>query len=88
MEEVSSSPPSPWPSPTKPPEVRKPRPFQPPLRKMENIVEQMKGRVSGCQCVRVSYRACLLSLVYGSYEQVANLGAVVTLLEAVGFCGF
>ena len=46
MEEVSSSPPSPWPSPTKPPEVWKPRPIQPPLRKMENIVEQMKGRVS------------------------------------------
>ena len=47
MEEVSSSPPSPWPSPTKPPEVRKPRPFQPPLlRRMENLVEQMKGRVS------------------------------------------
>ena len=29
-----------------------------------------------------------LSLVYGSYEQVANLGAVVTLFKAVGYCGF
>ena len=27
-------------------------------------------------------------MVYGSYEQVANLGAVVTLFKAVGYCGF
>ena len=33
----SSSPPSPWASPTKPPEVRKPRPFQPPLLNPLNL---------------------------------------------------
>ena len=29
-----------------------------------------------------------VTLVYGSYEQVAKLGAVVTLFKAVGYCGF
>ena len=29
-----------------------------------------------------------VTVVYGSYEQVANLGAVVTLFKAVGYCRF
>ena len=29
-----------------------------------------------------------LSLVNGSYELLANLGALVTLFKAVGYCGF
>ena len=42
----SSSPPSPWASPTKPPEVRKPRPFQPPLLKTLNLSSSASNSTS------------------------------------------
>ena len=42
----SSSPPLPWASPTKPPEVRKPRPFQPPLLKTLNLSSSASNSTS------------------------------------------
>lgn len=42
----SSSLPSPWASPTKPPEVRKPRPFQPPLLKTLNLSSSASNSTS------------------------------------------
>ena len=42
----SQSPPSPWASPTKPPEVRKPRPFQPPLLKTLNLSSSASNSTS------------------------------------------
>ena len=42
----SSSPPSPWASPTKPPEVRKPRPFQPPLLNTLNLPSSASNSTS------------------------------------------
>ena len=44
-------------------------------------------------CMLGYYELCMkgyyeewVTVVYGSYEQVANLGAVVTLFKAVAYC--
>ena len=42
----SSSPPLPWASPTKPPEVQKPRPFQPPLLNTLNLSSSASNSTS------------------------------------------
>lgn len=86
----SSSPPSPWASPTKPPEVRKPRPFQPPLLKTLNLSssasnsnsllrrkENLIEKVKGSEMARENRKSGKENVELGMQEREASRGRQV-----------
>ena len=86
----SSSPPSPWASPTKPPEVRKPRPFQPPLLNTLNLSssasnsnsllrrkENLIEKVKGSEMARENRKSEKENVELGTQQRGASQGGQV-----------
>ena len=86
----SSSPPSPWASPTKPPEVRKPRPFQPPLLNTLNLSssasnsnsllrrkENLVEKVKGSEMAKKNRKSGKENVKLGTQEREASQGRQV-----------
>ena len=86
----SSSPPLPWASPTKPPEVRKPRPFQPPLLNTLNLSssasnsnsllrrkENLIEKVKGSEMARENRKSGKENVELGTQEREASQGRQV-----------
>ena len=86
----SLSPPSPWASPTKPPEVRKPRPFWPPLLNILNLSssasysnsllrrkEKIIEKVKGSEMARENRKSGKENVELGTQEREASQGRQV-----------
>ena len=86
----SPSPPLPWASPTKPPEVRKPRPFQPPLLNTLNLSssasnsnsllrrkENLIEKVKGSEMARENRKSGKENVELGTQEREASQGRQV-----------